>query len=216
MRIKGVIFDLDGVLVDTVPLHFKAWQNVFAGYGKDLSFQEYKTKVDGIPTEAGVKAILPQAAGEQLKAIVAQKREQFMLLLKENSVEVHPDALSLVKKLKERRIPLAVISSSKNCRFILDIARLDDFFTVVVSTDEVVRGKPHPDIFLAAAEKLNIDTAECVVVEDAVLGVKAARAAGAKCVGVDRYHDSSRLAEADLIVSDLGSLTVAQLEQVFS
>ncbi|MBN2483605.1 MAG: beta-phosphoglucomutase family hydrolase [Candidatus Omnitrophica bacterium] len=214
MEVKTVIFDLDGVLVDTIPLHFKAWHRLFKEQGKAITFEDYKHKIDGIPTEAGIKAILPGASEEVIGILSSLKREYFLLFLKASGVIVHQDAFELIHRLRSADIALAVISSSTHCRFILEKAGLSELFDAVVSSKDIAQGKPAPDIFFAAADILKVSPAECVVIEDAVLGVEAAKRAGMRCVGIDRYRLPLRLKDADIIVDDLSLLTLDQLEQI--
>jgi len=218
MSLKGVIFDMDGVIVNTVPLHFKAWKKMFSEYGHKFSFKDYKQKVDGIPRISGARAILTDLTEEELQKAAAKKQEHFLQLLSKEGIKVYPDAVNLIKQLKKNKIKRAVISSSKNCRYILGKAKLIKFFKVIISGKDIKRGrgKPHPDIFLMAARKLKIPTKECVVVEDALLGIIAAKRAKIKAVGIDRYKKPARLKKADLIVHNLRQLNLPKLERLVS
>lgn len=209
--LKAVIFDLDGVIVDTVPLHFKAWKKMFSEYGKDFTFQDYKEKVDGIPRIDGVKAILPQLSQKELEEAATKKQHYFLEFLEKEGVKVYESTLNLIKNLRKEGIKIAVISSSKNCLYILKRANIDDLFDVIITGNDVKRGKPHPDIFLLAVKRLNVDPKQCVVFEDAVLGVEAAKKAGIKCVGIDRYNNPERLKDANLVIDDARKINVEQL-----
>lgn len=126
-----------------------------------------------------------------------------MELLRRKDVPVYPSTLRLIKSLAAAGIKRACISSSRNCRAILEKIPARELFDVVVDGNVNLPGKPRPDIFLRAARDLAAEAKECVVFEDAVLGVKAAKAAGMFCVGIDRYGDRRRLQGADKIVGDL-------------
>ncbi len=217
MVLKGAIFDLDGVIVNTINLHFKAWQKMFCEYGEKFDFTDYKAKVDGIPRIAGAKAILKNLTDKEIEEAAARKQKYFLEFL-DNQEEtiVYQDTLDLIEKLKNKGVKIAVISSSKSCRYILDKAGLTAKFEVILGGGDVKNGKPHPDIFLIAAKQLGLKPAECIVFEDAVLGVVAAKRAGIKCVGIDRHGDESRLAEADMVVSNLKSVDICELERLIS
>jgi len=225
-----VIFDLDGVVVDTVPLHFKAWKKMFSEYGKDFSLQDYKEKVDGIPRIDGARAILPQLSQEELKKAASKKQDYFLEFLEKEGVKVYESTLNLIKNLRKEGIKVAVISSSKNCLYILKKANIDNLFDVIITGNDIKRGKPHPDAFLLAIDRLNSTPERCVVFEDAVLGVEAAKTAfedavlgveaaktaGTKCIGIDRYNNPERLKEADLVISDVSQISIEQLKQLVS
>jgi beta-phosphoglucomutase len=214
MKLKGAIFDLDGVIVNTVGLHFKAWRKMFSEYGKKFTFEDYKEKVDGIPRSDGARAILTGLSDEELEEASARKQKYFLELLKKEGVKTYPGTIELIKELREKKIKVAVISASKNCLTILKKAQLDSFFEAVISGLDITRGKPDPQVFLMAKDRLGLKEDECLVFEDAVLGVEAAKRGKFKCVGIDRYNDPARLKKADLVVSDLSKTTLDKLREL--
>lgn len=211
MSLKGVIFDLDGVIVNTVPMHFRAWKKMFSQYGRKFTFRDYKLKVDGIPRIEGARAILPELSAAELDKAASRKQAYFLEFLKKGRIKVYGDTVGLIKRLKENDIRTAVISSSKNCRYILETAGISGLFEIIITGSDVRIGKPHPDVFLLAAKRLELKTKECVVVEDAVLGIIAAKRAKMKTVGVDRYRSPERLKQADLTVSSLRKVSLSKL-----
>ncbi len=214
MEIKGGIFDSDGVVVETVGLHFKAWKKMFSEYNKEFSFDDYKKKVDGISRISGAKAILTDLSLDEVKKAAARKQKYFLEFLEKEGVRPYKGTLDLIKGLKNDNIKVAVISASKNCLTVLEKAGIKDLFDVIVTGHDVTKGKPNPEIFLLASERLKLNTDECVVFEDAVLGVEAAKRGGFKCIGIDRYNAPSRLKKADFVVSDLSGMNVERLEEV--
>lgn len=207
---------MDGVVVNTVPVHFKAWKKMFFEYGKKFTFKDYKLKVDGIPRMRGARAILPDISKEELEKAASKKQKYFMEFLKKEGVKVYLDALHLIINLKKSKIKRAVISSSKNCLYILKKAKLNKFFDVIISGNDIIKGKPHPDIFLLAAKRLGLGRKECIVIEDAVLGITAAKRAKIKAIGIDRYGKPARLKQANLIVNSLKKLTLSKLERLIT
>ncbi len=216
MQLQAVIFDMDGVIVDTVPIHFEAWKRMFAEYGIAFTFADYKAKVDGIPRLDGAKAILTDLTGEALEKAANRKQAFFLEFLESQPIPVYTSTLSLIGALKAKGIKVAAISSSKNCVPILTKIGALDRFDAVVDGHAITKGKPDPQCFLMAAERLGVGPEGSVVVEDAVLGVEGAKRAKMRCVGVDRYGQPQRLAQADQVVADLSEVDVAMLERLIS
>jgi len=212
---QAAIFDLDGVIVNTVPLHFKAWQKMFAEYGRGFSFEEYKEKVDGIPRMDGARAILTDLDENGLEKAGSKKQGYFLEYLNSEEILVYKTSVDLIKAIKKEKIKRGAISSSKNCLSILKKVNLVDLFDVIITGNDITKGKPDPQIFLTAAEKMSVGPAGCVVFEDAVLGVEAAKRAGMKCVGIDRYGKPERLKKADLVVGDLGEVNIEKIKELF-
>ena len=213
---KGAIFDLDGVIAHSVPLHFEAWKKMFSEYDKKFDFDDYKQKVDGIPRIDGAKAILGDLSEPELDKAASRKQEYFLKLLEEEGVQVYQSTIDLIKTLKSKGIGRACISSSKNCLRILKSAKVDTLFEVIITGNDIRKGKPEPDVFLLAAGKLKLKPCECLVFEDAVLGVEAARRAKMSCVGIDRYKSPQRLSDADIVVNDLSEVNLDILKGLFS
>ncbi len=211
-KLKGAIFDLDGVLVNTVPLHFKAWKKMFGEYQREFSFKDYKDKVNGIPRVDGAKAILRDLPEERLRVAADKKQGYFLEFLEKEGVRVFEDTLNLIEELKNNHIKVAVISSSKNCPYILRKAGINKLFDVIISGNDIERGKPEPDIFFAAAKKLNLTPSECIVFEDSFLGIEAAKRGRFKCIGVDRYRKFQHLIKADFVVATLKEINLEKLE----
>ncbi|MEE8400941.1 MAG: beta-phosphoglucomutase family hydrolase [Candidatus Hydrothermarchaeaceae archaeon] len=211
----AAIFDLDGVVVNTVPIHFKAWKQMFEEHGKKFTFQDYKEKVDGIPRIDGGRAILTNLSDEELIEATAKKQRYFLECLKKEKIEVFESTLKLIEELGGKGIKIAVISSSKNLPYILEKIKIIKLFDAKISGNEITKGKPDPQIFLMAAEKMRVKPENCVVFEDAVLGVAAAKRAKMLCIGIDRYNDPSRLKEADSVVSDLKEINYDKLLSLF-
>jgi len=213
---KGAIFDLDGVIVETVPLHFKAWKKMFSEYGRGFTFEEYKEKVDGIPRVDGARAVLKGLSYTELEEASARKQKYYLELLEKEGVTVYSDTLGLITILKQKGKPIAVISSSKNCFYVLEKAGIENLFDAIIGGHDLLKGKPDPDIFLIAAKRLGCKPEECAIFEDAVLGVEAGRRGGFVTVGIDRYNNPERLGQADLVVSDFSELDFNKLNALFN
>jgi len=215
MSFEAAIFDLDGVIVDTVPLHFKAWKNMFAEYGIDFTFDDYKSKVDGIPRQDGARAILTDLSDEKLKEAAARKQEYFLEFVEKEDVPVYASSVDLIKEIKKHDKKIAIASSSRNCKGILKKVGIIDLADAIVDGHDLTKGKPDPQIFQLAAERVGCGYADCVVFEDAVLGVEAAVNGKMPCIGVDRYSNPARLAQANLVVEDLSRVDYKTVEKLF-
>jgi len=239
--IKAAILDMDGVLTKTASLHARAWKALFDAFHdhwkketgeqfEPFSIQEdYPRYVDGIPRYDGVKNVLESRKVElpygseddppgwdSICALGNRKNEFFRELLEKEGVEIFDENIAAIRSWKKQGIALGVISSSKNCREVLQRANLLEDFDVrvdgVVSQEKKLKGKPEPDIFLEAARQLGVDKKQALVVEDAPLGVEAARKGDfGRVVGFAEDHDQPNLlrAGADEIVSSLKELPVA-------
>lgn len=202
-------------MVDTVPIHFKAWKRMFKEYGKKFTFKDYKEKVDGIPRIDGARAILTGLSSKELTEATDKKQRYFLESLKKEKIPVFRAAIKLIKELRSKGIKTAVVSSSKNSPYILKKTRINKLFDAEVSGSDITKGKPHPQIFLMAAGKMRVKPKNCVVFEDAILGVRAAKRAKMLCVGIDRHNDPKRLKEADLVVSNLRGINYGKLIALF-
>lgn len=184
--IRAVVFDCDGVLVDSEPLAAEAWRRVLAEHGyaltdDDVEYCRGLTVADMYPYLA-TRADLPSF--EDLLAEVDAVRTP----LYADHLEAFPDAVVTVRELARDGIPLAVASSSRRHLLIEKLERFDlrRYFAAIVGGDEVARGKPAPDVFLAAADRLGVAPEQCLVVEDAAAGAEAAVTAGMRVVVVYR------------------------------
>lgn len=216
MPFRAAIFDMDGVVVDTVPIHFNAWKRMFADYGHDFSFEEYKQKVDGIPRTDGARAVLTGLNDEEVKKAANKKQDYFLEEIERVKIPVYQSTVDLIGEFKSCGIRVAVVSASRNAPRILTRVGLVNRLDAVVSGLDIRKGKPDPEIFLVAAKRLGAKSEECAVFEDAVLGVLAANRAHMRCVGVDRYGNPERLKNADIVVSDLGEIDYNKILKLFT
>lgn len=240
-RFDAVIFDLDGVITRTARQHARAWKQMFDEFferygGKQgriyVPFDietDYRRYVDGKPRYDGVCNFL-RSRGIELPWGDAQdpptawtvcglgnrKNELFSEVLAHEGAEVFVDAIEFVHALRGAGFRIAVVSSSKNCAAILRSVGAVGLFEVRVDGTHAeargLRGKPAPDVFLAATEALRVEPQRAVVVEDALAGVAAGRAGGfGLVIGVDRVGQAEALRKhgADIVVRDLGALAIA-------
>ncbi len=203
--IKAVIFDLDGVIVDTAHYHYLAWKKLAHEFGFELT-PEDNERLKGVSRIRSMEIIMEiggiNLSDEEKNRHANRKNDWFIEYIKGMKPdEVFPGVISLIEDLRERGYVIALASSSKNAPMVLDILGIRNYFDVIVDGTMIVHSKPHPEIFLLAAARLGVDPSECVVFEDAEAGVEAALAAGMKCVGVG---SKEQLGKADYVIEKTG------------
>ncbi len=208
----AVLWDLDGVLVDTSRYHFEAWRRLMAEAGRGLSEEQFRASFGRRNSEI-LPRWLPGASESEVERLSERKEAIFRELLPER-VPLLPGVERLVTELAAAGIPQAIASSTprRNLEVILPRLRLP--LTEYVAAEDVAEGKPDPEVFLKAAEKLAVPPERCVVVEDAVAGVEAARRAGMACLAVATTWPRERLSGADLVVDSLERVSVEQLRSL--
>jgi beta-phosphoglucomutase family hydrolase len=243
MNLKGVIFDLDGVITKTAEVHFIAWQRIFVEFLQSKNTtatftyeDDYVPYVDGKPRYKGVESFLEsrgfklpygeitdEAGKETICGIGNRKNDVFREVIQQEGVSFYDGTISFINDLKAEKIQMGVASSSKNCRFILESVGLaSEFETIVdgvVSHEMGLNGKPEPDIFTTAAKNMSLEPANCVVVEDAISGVQAGRAGKFGLVlGVTRTGDKKALKDngADIVVEDISEISLQEVKNWFA
>ena len=196
---EAVLFDCDGILVDSEPVSFMAWSQTLAAHGYTLDEALFAESVGG--TETMVAQRFAPEIGVGAEALELEAREAFRHLAP--LARGFSDTFELVSRLEAGSVPMAVATNGLRWRLdvLLGAVGLDRLLPVSVTADEVARPKPAPDLYRAAAELAGTDPRRCVVLEDSPTGVAAAKAAGCLVVAVDRgMFDRSRLAAADVVV----------------
>jgi len=195
----GVVFDCDGTLVDSEPLSMDAWRRTIEPYGYAITDADFLAVV-GRPYTYTHSYLSERVTLPDPDALWPELRTELFELI-DTRLRPFADAVAAVADLEVRGVALAVASSSLRERLDRTLARAGLDFAVTIAGDEVEHGKPAPDMFLLAAERLGVDPSRCVVVEDSPAGVAAGRAAGMPTLGVCRVRGSeSTLSEADRIV----------------
>jgi beta-phosphoglucomutase family hydrolase len=216
-RPKAVIWDMDGVIADTGPYHFRAWRKVFRERGVELTEEDFRRNFGKRNDTIITNTLGDGIATAEIEAISREKEATFRRLIS-NNMKPMPGVTGLIKALAEAGFKQALGSSApiENIRLILKSLGIADAFQAITSGDEVTEGKPGPQGFLLAARKLVMEPGNCGVIEDAVAGVTAAKRAGMKCLAVTNTHPRERLAEADLIVDTLEKVTPSVLERLLN
>jgi HAD superfamily hydrolase (TIGR01509 family) len=211
----AVVFDCDGTLVDSEPLARRAWEVTLGERGYTVTDEDFAAVV-GLPY-ANVHDFFAERVSLPGSEMFWPEFSGALFGLIDTELEPFADALATIAELREAAVPVAVASSSPRERLdhTLHRVELHAHFGVTVAGDEVDRGKPEPDLFLAAAARLRVDPAECVVVEDTPPGVAAGLAAGAAVVGVARAPaDRNGLGDAHAVVDTLSAAVVLETAAV--
>lgn len=215
--LEAVIFDMDGVLTETSKQHYLAWKHL----AKDLNFEiteKINEQVKGISRLESLDIVL--SAGNMVDKYTATEKLQladkknliYQSLIKEFTKDNLADgALLILKVLRENGIKIALASVSKNAEFLLEAMEIKDYFDVVVDPSEVVQGKPAPDIFIMAAQKLGVEPKNCIGIEDAFAGVEAIKRAGMKPIGIG---NKEVLHNCDVVFDNLTKVDMSVLRNV--
>lgn len=215
MNKVGVIFDLDGVIVDTAKYHFIAWKHIANKLGFDFT-EAHNEQLKGVSRVRSLDLILDLSGQtietEEKERLLIEKNEHYLSLISDmGQSEILPGILELLKYLKEQNIPFSLGSASKNARLILKTLNLLDLFDAIVDGNDVTNAKPDPEVFLIAAEKLNLKAEQCIVVEDAVAGVDAANNAGMISIGIG---EEAHLYKANHVLPSTKELSVQFFESL--
>lgn len=189
---KAFVFDLDGVIVFTDQFHYKAWKKMADLMGIYFD-EEINNRLRGVSRMDSLEIILERYDGtlktEEKEALAQEKNNVYCELLKTMSpADVTTEVRETLTELRNRGYKLAIGSSSKNAKFILEKVALIEYFDAISDGTNITRSKPDPEVFLKAAEFLGIQPKECIVVEDASAGIDGAKAGGMKAVGIGDAH----------------------------
>jgi len=223
--LRAVIFDFDGVITDSEILHFRAFNQVLAQYGIELTKDDYYTTYLGFNDADCYRLLIHQGLlktdQQQIKNLIEQKKRIFEQLAKAEGKLIE-GVCDFLKMLEQNNIPIAICSGAllTEVEMVLDEARLRHLFEVVVSGEQVKKGKPDPEGFLLSLQRLNenrenpITANQCIVIEDSHWGLEAAKAAGMHTIAVTNSYDAGQLSMAEKIVDQLSELTIDDLQQL--
>jgi beta-phosphoglucomutase len=217
MKKKGFIFDLDGVIVDTAKYHFLAWQRLAKGLDIDFT-EEENEQLKGVSRVRSLEKILAWGnktiSQELFNELMGKKNEEYLSFIAEmDTNEILPDVPRVLNFLKENKQPISLGSASKNARTILERVNLMADFDAIVDGNDVSKAKPDPEVFLIAAQHLNMKPEDCIVFEDSVAGVQAANTANMISIGIG---EKKVLHEADYIFSDFTEIENSFIEELIN
>lgn len=213
IQLKAVIFDLDGVLVDTATYHYQAWSELATKLGFEFT-QEHNERLKGIGRMESLDILLSiggiQASEQEKVQWAFEKNERYVALCKQmQHGEVLPGVEPLLKELQAHQIKIGLGSASRNAQLIMERVGLLPYFDAIVDGNAIQKGKPDPEVFLLASNYLGVAPTSCLVFEDAQAGIAAAKAAGMYAIGVG---DRQTLVEADRVIDSLAAIHLADLQ----
>ena len=211
---KGVLFDLDGVIADTSVYHFQAWRKLIKIHFNFELPDELEKQTKGVSRTDSLKAILKflniSVSQEKFNEMTTEKNNIFRNLLASlTPANILPGISELISALKKNNVKLSLASASLNGPFILEKLQLTDVFDAIADPSKVAAGKPAPDIFIAAAEAINLKPQDCVGIEDSIAGITAINKSGALAVGVGSKTD---LKDAKVLFPKTAALNYDQIE----
>ncbi len=216
----AIIFDMDGVLVDSNAFHLRKWVDLFRAHGVAFTEEELPRMVLGPPNEVTFRRYLKvDLTPEQIDELDEELEANFRREIGPHA-RTMPGVQRLLGECRKQGTPMAVASAAmtKNVDFLISALGLRDYFREMLSADDISHPKPHPEIFLKAAGKLGVAPASCAVIEDSFVGIEAAKLAGMKCLAVASTFSAEELrrqTHADLIVPNLAGVSFQTLRGLF-
>src|SRR6478736_6082191 len=196
----GVIFDMDGVIVDSNPYHKIALNQFCAKYGYHLSEDDLLKRVYGRTNKEWITNLFGSLSESQLRAYADEKEALFRELYK-NDIQPVKGLVKFLSLLDENNIPKSIGTSAPraNVDFTLSKTHLEKYFSTILDDTFVTLGKPNPEIYIKSIQALNLPPDRCIVVEDSLSGIKAGRASGAKVIGITTTHKPGEMEETDMV-----------------
>jgi len=215
MSKKGFIFDLDGVIVDTAKYHYRAWKTLADQLGFSFT-HKHNELLKGVSRKRSLEILLAigkvDASEEQKQYWMKAKNDEYLTYIRKMTAEeILPDVPKILNYLQTKEQPIALGSASKNAEEILNRVGLREDFTALVDGTHVSKAKPDPEVFLIGAKQLGVEPENCVVFEDAIAGIEAAKNAGMTAIGIG---DANDLVGADYVFNDFTEISTEFIEQL--
>lgn len=214
--IKAIIFDMDGTVVETTMAHdLPVWTALFQDYNVRLSLPVFQNFLGKKASEI-LKQLVPEITDEQIETSLQKRDVLLAQSLHEKGLKTTPGFMNFLRLLQRKGILVALATGAgrKKLEAVCKYVPLGDYFPVIVTADDVARGKPHPDLFLRAAEKLDVVATDCIAVEDAHNGIDAAHTARMKCIAIATTHTKEELKNADLTIDSFDELSFDDIQNL--
>lgn len=213
----AVIFDMDGVIVDSNPYHKIALKQFCEKHGYHLNDEDLKNRVFGRTNKDWLMSLFNgKVTAQQIKEFEEEKESLFREIIAPH-IQPVKGLIPFLETLEEQKIPRAVATSAPlvNVKFTLEKTGTQRFFPIVVTGDNVINSKPHPEIYLKTAAAIQYPPQKCAIIEDSLSGIAAGRQAGCKIIGITTTHTRDELRDTDLVISDFRDLTLDDVNNLF-
>lgn len=208
----AVIFDMDGVIVHSNPYHKIAIQEFCRAHGHELSDDRLLKHVYGRTNREWITALFGQISNEMIVRYTEEKEALYRKLF-DKEIQPVKGLVSFLDELEKNNIPRAIGTSAplSNVDFTLSRTGTRKYFDIILNDTYVTHSKPHPEIYIKCAQALGLPTRQCIVIEDSLSGIQAAKAAGSKVIGITTTHPAEELSHCDLVIDDFDGMTVERL-----
>lgn len=210
---KAVIFDMNGVIINDERIHQESWRQYCQKHGFSLTEEEFKQKVFGRTEKEILEYLYKREITPEELQKDSDERVALSIQIFEPQLKIMDGLDTLLENLYQQNIPLAIATSSRNkyLNFILDGLNIRKYFKVIVTAQDITKGKPDPEIYVKAAEQLGINPQDCIVFEDTISGITSAKAAGMKVIGVATTHSKEELESASTVIHTFNEVTTEML-----
>ena len=207
-KIQGIIFDMDGTMIDNMMIHHRAWQQKLAEYGLDLSLEEVKERIHGVNEEILEREFGDRFTPEQRRQIAAEKEATYRAIYRPE-LQLITGLPEFLNRLDEKGIPFGIGTAApkKNANFVLDELQLRDRFKTMIHAGHVSKGKPDPEVFEKAANAMQLSLQNCIVFEDSPTGAEAASRGGALSIIITTTHQAEEFAHLTNIIQFIDNYT---------
>ncbi|NJO03238.1 MAG: HAD family phosphatase [Bacteroidia bacterium] len=216
MNIFAALFDMDGVIVDSNPYHKISLRDFTLKYGYTLSEEDLINKIYGRQNKEWLPNLFGELSPEQIRAYAQEKEAHFREIYRPH-IKAVAGITEFIQELHHRQIPKGIGTSApiENLDFTLEHTGLQEYFDTILTESDIHHGKPNPEIYLKLAKILNLPPEKCVVFEDSISGVEAARNAGCKVIGITTTHSPEELGYTDMAIPHFEALTIEALASLF-
>jgi len=214
---KALIFDMDGVIADTAPLHEEAWMQFCSNHQIQITSQQFREELFGRSNKSTLKILLGKDLSKTDFHALSNEKEKLYRKLATNQLLPLNGLVNFLQAAKKQNFKIAIASSAhlENIIFTLDQTATSQFFNCITSSEEIDNSKPHPEIFLKTALKLNVSPENCFVFEDSFPGIESARKAEMKVVGLATTHSIETLPRTDLSIVDFSEIDLRKIKYLF-
>ncbi len=208
----GLLFDMDGVIVDNHIFHYQAWKQFFEKYNIPLTEDAYKHTINGRTLINIIREYFGEGMTEEDARRYGNEKEQCYRDIYGKNLKPVKGLLSFLDAAKEAGIDMVIGTSAplENVEFTIDGIGIRDYFSGIIFDKHVTKGKPDPEVYQKCAEVIGLSNEQCIVFEDAILGIQAGKASGSKVIGLSTTHKAHELTETDININDFTEITVDQ------